>query len=157
MQTPESIQIDTSGSMYVSLALTGEVRRIDEDGTQETLAYLPLHPEIVPCGNAFGLPIMGGLALDHQGNIYVSVVSCDTGSLGVWKVTQSGQASLLANLPAHALWWAYPRLLLASVLRSLGFAIGKLPGLAIDEFSRVRMDATHQELLEERDGVKDLI
>jgi malate dehydrogenase len=30
-------------------------------------------------------------------------------------------------------------------------------GLAIDEFSRERMDATHRELLEERDGVKDLI
>jgi malate dehydrogenase len=30
-------------------------------------------------------------------------------------------------------------------------------GLAIDEFSRSRMDATHKELLEERDGVKDLI
>jgi malate dehydrogenase len=30
-------------------------------------------------------------------------------------------------------------------------------GLAIDEFTRERMDATHKELLEERDGVKDLI
>jgi malate dehydrogenase len=30
-------------------------------------------------------------------------------------------------------------------------------GLAIDDFSRERMDATHRELLEERDGVKDLI
>ena len=30
-------------------------------------------------------------------------------------------------------------------------------GLAVDEFSRKRMDATHQELLEERDGVKDLL
>jgi malate dehydrogenase len=30
-------------------------------------------------------------------------------------------------------------------------------GLAIDEFTRGRMDATHQELLEERAGVKDLI
>jgi len=30
-------------------------------------------------------------------------------------------------------------------------------GLAIDDFSRKRMDATHRELLEERDGVKDLI
>ena len=29
--------------------------------------------------------------------------------------------------------------------------------LAIDEFSRKRMDATHAELLEERDGVKDLL
>jgi len=47
-ETPESIQIDTSGSMYVSLAMTGEVRRIDEDGTQETLAFLPIRPDVVP-------------------------------------------------------------------------------------------------------------
>src|ERR1700690_4399421 len=30
-------------------------------------------------------------------------------------------------------------------------------GLSINEFSRAKMDATHRELLEERDGVKDLI
>jgi malate dehydrogenase len=30
-------------------------------------------------------------------------------------------------------------------------------GLAVDDFSRERMDATHKELLEERDGVKDLL
>ncbi len=30
-------------------------------------------------------------------------------------------------------------------------------GLAVDEFSRTRMDATHKELLEEREGVKDLL
>lgn len=30
-------------------------------------------------------------------------------------------------------------------------------GLAINEFSRQRMDVTHKELLEERDGVKDLL
>lgn len=30
-------------------------------------------------------------------------------------------------------------------------------GLAINDFSRARMDATHKELLEEREGVKDLI
>jgi malate dehydrogenase len=30
-------------------------------------------------------------------------------------------------------------------------------GLAINEFSRGKMDATHKELLEERDGVKDLL
>ena len=30
-------------------------------------------------------------------------------------------------------------------------------GLAVDEFSRARMDTTYKELLEERDGVKDLI
>ncbi len=30
-------------------------------------------------------------------------------------------------------------------------------GLAVDEFSRERMDATHRELLEEREGVRDLV
>jgi len=30
-------------------------------------------------------------------------------------------------------------------------------GLAVNDFSRARMDATHKELLEERDGVKELI
>jgi malate dehydrogenase len=30
-------------------------------------------------------------------------------------------------------------------------------GLEVNEFSRARMDATHKELLEERDGVKDLL
>jgi len=29
--------------------------------------------------------------------------------------------------------------------------------MEINAFSRVRMDATHKELLEEKDGVKDLI
>jgi len=32
-----------------------------------------------------------------------------------------------------------------------------VPGLAIDDFSRKRMDATHAELLEEREGVKSLL
>jgi malate dehydrogenase len=30
-------------------------------------------------------------------------------------------------------------------------------GLAVDEFSRGRMDATHKELLEEREGVQELL
>jgi len=45
---------------------------------------------------------MGGLALDHQGNIYASVNSCDTGSLGIYKVTQAGDVTFLAHLPANA-------------------------------------------------------
>jgi malate dehydrogenase len=30
-------------------------------------------------------------------------------------------------------------------------------GLAVNEFSRARMEATHRELLEERDGVRELL
>jgi malate dehydrogenase len=32
-----------------------------------------------------------------------------------------------------------------------------VPGLEIDEFSRARMDASHQELCEERAAVEDLL
>jgi len=101
-ETPESIQIDRHGNVYLSMALTGEVRRIAPDGTQVSLAFLPIHPEVQPCGNSFGLPIMGGVALDHQGNAYVSVNSCNVPDIGVWKVTPQGEAGLLAPLPATA-------------------------------------------------------
>lgn len=99
-ETPESIQFDRHGNMYVSMALTGEIRKIAADGTQQSLAFMPLRPDVQPCQNSFALPITGALALDHQGNIYVSVNSCNLADLGIWKVTPGGEASLLAQLPA---------------------------------------------------------
>lgn len=101
-ETPESVQFDRHGNAYVSMALTGEVRKIAADGTQTTLAFLPIRPDVVPCGNSFGLPIMGALALDQRGNVYASVNSCDPAQLGVWKVTPEGAASLVAGLPQGA-------------------------------------------------------
>ena len=101
-ETPESVQFDRHGNAYVSMALTGEVRKIAPDGTQTTLAFLPIRPDFQPCGNAFGLPIMGSIALDHQGNVYASVNSCNPAQLGVWKVTPAGAASLVAGLPQGA-------------------------------------------------------
>lgn len=101
-ETPESIQFDRHGNAYISLALTGEIRKIVPDGVQSSLAFLPIRPDVQPCQNAFGLPIMGGIALDHQDNVYVSVNSCSLSELGIWKVTPDGQTSLLAGLPAQA-------------------------------------------------------
>lgn len=101
-ETPESIQLDRSGNMYISMALSGEIRKIAPDGTQSSLAFLPIRPDVQPCNNSIGVPIMGSLALDHQGNVYVSVNSCNLPDLGIWKVTPTGQASLLAGLPANA-------------------------------------------------------
>lgn len=36
-ETPESVQFDRHGNAYLSLALTGEVRKIAPDGTQTVL------------------------------------------------------------------------------------------------------------------------
>jgi len=101
-EAPESVQFDRHGNAYLSLALTGEIRKITPGGTQSTLAFLPIRPDVVPCGNAFGLPIMGSITLDHQGNVYASVNSCDPSQLGVWKVTPQGAVSLVAGLPQGA-------------------------------------------------------
>lgn len=101
-ETPESIQFDRHGNAYVSFALTGEVRKIAPDGTQTTLAFMPIRPDVQPCQNGFGLPLTGGLALDHQGNIYVSVTSCNAPDIGVWKISKQGQTSQLAVLTGGA-------------------------------------------------------
>lgn len=103
-ETPESIQFDADGNILVSLALTGEIRRISPDGAQTPVAYLPIAPEVQPCGNAFGVAIMGGIALDPHGNIYASVASCDVAQIGIWRVSAEGGAvDQLAALPAAAL------------------------------------------------------
>ena len=77
----------------------GEIRKIAPDGTQSTLALLPLHQEVQPCQNSAGSAGITGIALDHQRNVYVGVRSCSAADLGIWKVTPDGQQSLLANLP----------------------------------------------------------
>lgn len=102
-ETPESIQFDHHGDIVVSLALTGEIRRISDDGEQ-TLAWMPLAPQIQPCGNAFGVAIMGGVALDEHDNIYASVAPCDAAGIGVYRVSaDDGAVTRVAALPANAL------------------------------------------------------
>ena len=101
-EIPESIQVDRHGYIYVSLSRTGEIRTIAPDGTQSTLAFLPLHPEVQPCQNSAGSAGSAGIALDHQRNVYVGVRSCSAADLGIWKVTPDGEQSLLANLPVNA-------------------------------------------------------
>lgn len=102
-ETPESVAFDQQGNMYVSLALTGEIRKIKPNGQQSTLAYLPLAADQVPCENAFGVGIMGALTLDRHNNVYVSVASCDPDLLGVWKVAPNGTTEQVANFPEGSL------------------------------------------------------
>jgi hypothetical protein len=99
-ETPESIQVDRHGHVYISLNLTGEIRKIAPDGVQSTLARLPLHPEIQPCQHVEGRRGgIAGIALDPQDNVYVVVNSCSMTDVGIWKVTPAGQQSLLTALP----------------------------------------------------------
>lgn len=102
LETPESVAVDNSGDIYMSFALTGEIRKIDADGVQSTVAVLPIGaPPLTPCGSFIG--IMGALALDHQGNLYASLASCNAADRGIWKIAPDGSAALLAGLPPSAL------------------------------------------------------
>jgi sugar lactone lactonase YvrE len=102
LETPESLLFDDDGNLFVSLALTGEIRKIAPSGAQSTLALLPLGgAPLTPCFGFFA--IQGALALGDHGEIFVNVASCDLNRRGVWRVSRHGAATLLANLPADAL------------------------------------------------------
>lgn len=97
LEAPESIAISPSGDIFISLALTGEIRRIAPDGTQSTMAVLPIGPPLTLCGPFFNA--VTGITLDPHGDLFVSVVSCELEHRGIWKVSQDGSAEILATLP----------------------------------------------------------
>lgn len=99
-ETPESIVIDRSDNAYISLALTGEIRKISPSGAVSTLASMPIG---APCGTQATLTL--GLAIDHRDRLYVAVTACDPTNHGLWRVdTDNGAIELLANAPSHVIW-----------------------------------------------------
>lgn len=101
LETPENLVFDRAGNLYISLALTGEIRKVAPDGTQSTFAQLPIGAPLTPCSGFIGL--LGGVTIDNRGNLYVSAALCDLANRGIWKITPDGHASVLAHLPAEAL------------------------------------------------------
>lgn len=102
LETPESIAFDAAGDAFVSLALTGEIRRIAPDGSTSTFAVLPLGaPPLTFCGSFFaGLT---GITIDRHDTLYASLASCDPSSRGIWKISPTGQAHRIGALPMTAL------------------------------------------------------
>ncbi len=102
LEAPTGIAIDSHDNKYVSLTLTGEIRKIAPKGAQSTFAMLPLGgPPLTPCGPFFG--VIGPLAIDVKDNLYVTLDSCDPSSRGVWTISPAGNAQLLATLPLDGL------------------------------------------------------
>ncbi len=98
-ETPESIVFDRRDNAYISLALTGEIRKVAPDATMSSLAFLPIG---APCGEIPTVTL--GLAIDHRDRIYVAVNACDPSNHGIWRVsTQTGAAKLVGSLPSFVI------------------------------------------------------
>jgi len=88
---PEGIALDGEGATYVSLALTGEIRRFGPDGSAST--FHTFDP-----GTA-GLGVLG-LAADRRGTIYAAVPSNAPEAHGVWAISSDGVAERLPGSEA---------------------------------------------------------
>lgn len=102
LEAPESIAADWDGNLYVSLAITGEIAKIDRDGVRSTLAFIPLgaYPAQECAPGDFAL--LHGIATDLDGNVYAGAAACDPGARGIWRVTPGGTATRIASLPPDA-------------------------------------------------------
>lgn len=96
LETPESIVFDRHDNAYITLALTGEIRKITPDLQQSTVAFMPIG---APCGPVPTVAL--GLALDRRDELYVAIAACDPANNGLWHVdTDTGAITLLAQAPS---------------------------------------------------------
>jgi sugar lactone lactonase YvrE len=92
-EQPEGVAVDKRGDVFVSLAPLGQIRKIDRDGSETTLAT------VVPPNSGFGVL---GLAVDAPGNIYAAVATFNPATSGVYKVARDGSFARLPGTGAIA-------------------------------------------------------
>ncbi len=81
-------------------------------------------------------------AIDHMRNWALGTAEGDWVSMGI---------------PSDGSYGIAPGVIYGYPVTCRGGKYQIVQGLAVNEFSRARMDATHKELLEEKDGVKELL
>lgn len=88
---PEGIAVDQAGNIYMSMPLTGEIRKRVPDGTVSSLGMTATGPL--------------GLAVDQSGAIHAALMSGfppptppNTETHGIWKMSPHGAAQRLATL-----------------------------------------------------------
>jgi sugar lactone lactonase YvrE len=87
-QLPEGLAVTRHGTMFVGFAPTGEIMKIDPQGTVSQVATLP---------NGSGL--LTGLALDSDGRLFAALASFDAATEGIWRVGRHGSTTRVAALP----------------------------------------------------------
>ena len=90
-ELPEGVAVDKRGDVFVSLSPLGQVRKIDRDGLETTLA------QIVPPGVGNGVV---GLTVDAPGNVFVAAATLDPATSGVYKIARDGSFARLPGTEA---------------------------------------------------------
>ncbi|MCB9700323.1 MAG: SMP-30/gluconolactonase/LRE family protein [Myxococcales bacterium] len=87
-ENPEGVAVDKKGNVFVSVAPTGELLKIDPKGDVST------HATFNP-----GFGFLLGMTVDAPGNVFVALGSFDANT-GVYKVTPGGDVSKVAAMGA---------------------------------------------------------
>jgi hypothetical protein len=91
-EQPEGVAVDQRGDVFLGLGPLGEIRKVGRDGSESTLATIPLAPDTFPG--------VLGLAIDAPGNIYAAVSAGDPATTGVYKIARDGSFSRLPGTGA---------------------------------------------------------
>lgn len=83
-EAPENLAVDHHGNIYVSLGLTGGIKKVTPEGNVSTFATLP----------SPGTGFMTGITFDQRGNLFVAFSSFDSNH-GIWRVSKDGKKTEL--------------------------------------------------------------
>ncbi len=112
---PRGVAVDGEGNVYVADCLNNTIRKIDPAGQVTTIAGTPDEAGTADgLGSAARFDSPRGIAVDHDGNVFVS----DTYNSTIRKITPAGEVTTLAGVPrvlgsadgiGQSAWFAYPR------------------------------------------------
>jgi sugar lactone lactonase YvrE len=89
---PESLAVDGSGNLYVSIGFTGQVVKVSTTGEQTTIA-------VIRVGNG----LLTGLAFDASGRLYVAAATfSDDPASGVFRINADRSVTRVLTLPVDS-------------------------------------------------------